>query len=151
MTSGESVRLIRLPSTGSDLLILDVPSVRDITRAPSFTMRAWPFTHPKYPEVGPVCNFAVKYAMAGNIALATLPCSRRASPYRQHAVLWVNHADPRKSERMSCSNGARMMLQTSTPMKLMTSRLSVHLSWLELTYTHINSAVLDLHISEVPG
>lgn len=40
ITSGESVRLMRLPSAGSDLLILDVPSVRDITRAPSFTMRA---------------------------------------------------------------------------------------------------------------
>lgn len=41
MTSGGSVRLMRLPSTGSDLLILDVPSVRDITRAPSLTIRAW--------------------------------------------------------------------------------------------------------------
>lgn len=41
MTSGESVRLMRLPSTGSDLLIFDVPSTRDMTRAPSLTIRAY--------------------------------------------------------------------------------------------------------------
>ena len=40
ISSGESSTLIRLPSAGLLLLIFDVPSVRDITRAPAFGMYA---------------------------------------------------------------------------------------------------------------
>lgn len=41
MVAGSSSRLIRLPSLGSLLLILLVPSSSDITRAPSLTINAW--------------------------------------------------------------------------------------------------------------